>query len=107
LNWNFLNRAATAVLPRKSWQARIIFEDSPTCMNFNSNDHEPCSECLLIPFVPKSAREEQTPCIKIPLSPSGVTLEVLDRTGTQKEIEAGLGAWVRATTRRLEAEKTS
>jgi hypothetical protein len=36
---------------------------------------------------------------------SGETLESLYRTGTQLEIEEALGDWLRATIRRLEAEK--
>jgi hypothetical protein len=76
-------------------------------MTFNSKDREPCSECLLMQFVPENAREEQTPCVHIPLSPSGKTLEVLYRTGTQQEVEEALGAWLRATIRRLEAEQAT
>jgi len=101
----FLEQGGYGRLPRESWQARFVFEDSPTCMNFNSKDREPCSECLLMQFVPENAREKQTPCIHIPLSPSGKTLEVLYRTGTQQEIEEALGAWLRATIRRLEEEQ--
>ena len=101
----FLEQGGYGRLPRESWRARFIFEDSPTCMNFNSKDHEPCSECLLMQFVPEEAREEQTPCIHIPLSPNGETLESLYRTGTQLEIEETLGAWLRVTIHRLEAEK--
>ena len=93
-------------MPREAWRPRFVFEDSPTCMNFNSKDREPCSECLLMQFVPEEARKEQTPCIHIPLSSSGETLESLYRTGTQQEIEAALGAWLRTTIHRLEAEKT-
>jgi hypothetical protein len=99
----FLEQGGYGRLPRESWRARFIFEDSPTCMNFNSKDHEPCSECLLMQFVPESAHKEQTPCIHIPLSPSGETLDSLYRTGTQQEIEGALGAWLRTTIGRLEA----
>jgi len=56
-------------------------------------------------FVPEDARKEQTPCLHIPLSLSGETLENLYRTGTQLEIETALGDWLRTTIRRLEAEK--
>jgi hypothetical protein len=100
----FLEQGGYGRLPRESWRPRFVFEDSPTCMNFNSRDREPCSECLLMQFVPEDARKEQTPCIHIPLSLSGETLESLYRTGTQQEIEAALGAWLRATIHRLEAE---
>lgn len=52
----FLEQGGYGRLPRESWRARLIFEDSPTCMNFNSKDHEPCSECLLMQFVPEAAK---------------------------------------------------
>lgn len=55
-------------------------------------------------FVPENARTKQTPCIHIPLSPSGDTLDSLYRTGTQQEIEEALGTWLRATISRLEAK---
>ncbi len=90
----FLEQGGYGRLPRESWKPRFIFEDSPTCMNFNSKDHEPCEECLLMQFVPERARTEQVPCTHIPLSPSGETLESLYRTGTQQEIEEALGAWL-------------
>ena len=100
----FLEQGGYGRLTRESWRPRMIFEDSPTCMNFNSNDREPCSECLLMQFVPPEARREQTPCLHIPLSLRGETLENLYRTGTQQEIEAALEAWLRATIQQLEAE---
>ncbi|MGA9073287.1 MAG: hypothetical protein WB368_04195, partial [Candidatus Sulfotelmatobacter sp.] len=87
----FLEQGGYGRLPRESWRPRFVFEDSPTCMNFNSKDREPCSECLLMQFVPEDARKEQTPCLHIPLSLSGETLENLYRTGTQLEIETALG----------------
>ncbi len=101
----FLEQGGYGRLPRESWRPRLVFEDSPTCMNFNSKDREPCSECLLMQFVPEEARKEQTPCIHIPLSIRGETLENLYRTGTQQEIEAALGAWLRATIQQIEAEQ--
>jgi hypothetical protein len=101
----FLEQGGYGRLPREAWRPRFVFEDSPTCMNFNSKDRELCSECLLMQFVPEDARKEQTPCIHIPLSISGETLESLYRTGTQQEIEEALGAWLRTTIHRLEVEQ--
>jgi len=101
----FLEQGGYGRLPREAWRPRFVFEDSPTCMNFNSKDKEPCSECLLMQFVPAEARKEQIPCIHIPLSLSGDTLESLYRTGTQQEIEVALGSWLRMTIHRLEAKK--
>ena len=103
----FLEQGGYGRLPRESWRPRFVFEDSPTCMNFNSKDHEPCSECLLMQFVPEDARKEQTPCVHIPLSSAGRTLENLYRTGTQQELETILGDWLRTPIRKLEAEKAT
>ena len=100
----FLEQGGYGRLPREAWRARFIFEDSPTCMNFNSKDREPCEECLLMQFVPEDARTEQVPCTHIPLSPAGETLDSLYRTGTQQEIEDALGGWLRATIHRLEKQ---
>jgi len=101
----FLEQGGYGRLPREAWRPRFVFEDSPTCMNFNSKDREPCDECLLMQFVPQDARTEQTPCIHIPLSAGGETLSSLYRTGTQQELEDALGAWLRATIQRLTAEQ--
>jgi hypothetical protein len=56
-------------------------------------------------FVPEHAHTKQTPCIYIPLSPAGETLESLYRTATQQQMEETLGAWLRMTIHRLEADK--
>src|ERR1017187_4745766 len=101
----FLEQGGYGRLPREAWRPRFVFEDSPTCMNFNAKDREPCSECLLMQFVPEDAGKEQTPCIHILLSLSGETLESLYRTGTQQEIETALGDWLRATIHQLKTEK--
>jgi len=55
----FLEQGGYGRLLREAWRARFIFEHSPTCMNFNSKDREPCGECLLMQFVPERARKTQ------------------------------------------------
>lgn len=105
LELEFLEQGGYGRLPREAWRARFVFEDSPTCMNFNSTHREPCSACLLTQLVPEDAKNEQKPCIHIPLSPSGETLDSLYRTGTQPEIEEALGVWLRATIGQLEARE--
>ena len=102
----FLETGGYRRLRREAWRPRLIFEDSPTCMNFSAEhkDRQPCSECLLVQFVPEDARTEQVPCIHIPLSPTGETIASLYRTGTRQELEEALRTWLRATIRRLEAE---
>jgi hypothetical protein len=101
----FLEQGGYGRLPREAWRSRLIFEDSPTCMNFNTRDRGPCMDCALMQFVPSTAREEQVPCEHIPLTTQGDTLESLYRTGTQQEIEATLGKWLRASIKKIEAER--
>jgi hypothetical protein len=57
----FLEQGGYGRLPRESWCPRFVFEDSPTCMKFNSRDREPCSKCLLMQFVPRRRTEKRFP----------------------------------------------
>jgi len=94
--------------PREPWRAQLIFEDSPTCMNYDTKNHpHPCDECLLMQFVPPESRREKVPCRHIPLSKAGEILNDLYRGGTQQEIEDALGSWLRNTIARLEAERAA
>jgi hypothetical protein len=101
----FLEQGGYGRLPREAWRSRLIFEDSPTCANFNSREQIPCEECALTPLIPKDARDKNVPCDHIPITAAGDTLNSLYRTGTQQEIEDAVGAWLRTTIKRLEAEK--
>lgn len=94
--------------PRAAWRPQLIFEDSPTCMNFNSpEDPVACVDCVLIQLVPPEFRSEQIPCRHIPFDSSGETLDSLYRYGDQVEIEEVVGGWLRATIKRLEEERAS
>jgi hypothetical protein len=105
---DFLTKGGYGHSPREPWRAQLIFEDSPTCMNFDTKNHPgPCSECLLMQFVPPESRGERVPCRHIPLSEAGETLNDLYRGGTQQEIEDALGIWLRSTIVRLEAERAA
>lgn len=102
---SFLEQGGYGRLPREAWRARLIFEDSPSCINFNAREQAPCAECALTVFVPGEARQEAKPCNHIPLTPAGDTLDSLYRTGTQREVEDAVAQWLRATIRKLEAER--
>ncbi len=70
---------------------QLALEDSPTCMNYDSKENQaPCSECLLMQFVPANKRGEKVPCRHIPLTSYGDTLLHLYRGGTEQEIEETL-----------------
>lgn len=100
---NFLEKGGYGRSPREPWRAPLIFEDSPTCMNYDSKeDPAPCSECLLMQFVPPERRKELIPCRHIPLDSAGQTLDNLYRYSDQTEIEEAMKQWLRATIHRLE-----
>ena len=104
----FLEDGGYGHAPHAARRASLIFEDSLTCMNFNTQDErQPCNACLLMQFVPPNRATEQIPCRHIPLNRAGETLASLYETGTQLEIEEALGHWLRNTIRRLEQERVA
>jgi hypothetical protein len=84
--------------PRFPWRPNFVFEDSPTCLNFDNPNHPlPCSECLLMQFVPEDRRETRFPCRHIPLTPDGQTVNSFYEWGTEEEMEAALRGWLLRT----------
>lgn len=69
----------------------FIFEDSPTCINCGREDRLPCTECVLIQFVPPERCSEKIACRYIPLNASGETLDALYRYGNAQEVEEAVG----------------
>ena len=84
-----------------------IFQDSPSCLNFNdaSERPHPCNECLLTDFVPREAQSEAVPCHHIRVGPKGETLAEL--AGDQIKTEDALRNWLRAAIARLEKERAA
>jgi hypothetical protein len=83
-----------------------IFQDSISCLNFGEPERpHPCSECLLIDFVPESSRNENVPCHHIPLTPSGVTVAALESGYNQAQVEEAMIAWLRAVISSVEKER--
>jgi hypothetical protein len=92
----FLEKGGYGRSPRESWRQPLIFEDSPSCMNYDSKDHaDPCSACILFQLVPPQFRGNQIPCRYIPLNPEGETLDSLYRSSHQFEVEEVFGNWLR------------
>ena len=84
----FLEDGGYGRSPRTPWRPSYVFEDSPTCLNFDDASRPyPCNECFLMQFVPKERQEEGVPCRFIPLSEKGETVEDFYRSGTQIEME--------------------
>ena len=101
----FLEDGGYGRSPSDRWRPQLIFEDSPTCMNFNSQEQGPCSDCVLMQLVPPEFRSTEIPCRHIPFDKSRETLDSLYRYGDQGEIEEVFGDWLRATIHRLEQER--
>jgi len=90
---------------RQPWRARLAFEDSPCCPNYdNKSPRVPCEKCALIDLVPRDRRKEKIPCRFIPLNANGDTVDSLYRSGTQQELEAALAEWLQKTIRKIEME---
>jgi hypothetical protein len=103
----FLEKGGYGRSPREPWKFQFIFEDSPTCMNYDSKDNPaPCGECVLMGLVPPSERNKTIPCRHIPLNAEGETLDSLYRTADQHELEHVYGKWLRETIAKLEADRS-
>lgn len=103
---NFLEKGGYGRSPREPWRPQLIFEDSPTCMNYDTKENPgPCSDCLLMQFVPSERRAEKIPCRHIPLNAEGETIDSFYRYGSQQELEGAFGDWLRATIKGIEAAR--
>lgn len=90
---------------RAGWRPHFMFQDSPTCLNFDPlQPPKPCSDCALMKLIPEAARARKIPCRYIPLSERGETVDSFYRTGTQEELEVAVVNWLKTTIDRLEKE---
>jgi hypothetical protein len=104
----FLEKGGYGRSTREPWRFQFIFEDSPTCMNYDSkNNPAPCGECVLMGLVPPEQRKQTIPCRHIPLNAAGETLDTLYRFAEQHELESIYGKWLRETIARLKADRSN
>ena len=55
----FLEQGGYRCPQQAAWRPQLIFEDSPTCLNFrNLGKRLPCRECALMEFVPSGSKQE-------------------------------------------------
>src|ERR1700674_4840907 len=91
----FLEEGGYRQFPTAARRPQFIFEDSPTCMNYKRKGNlRPCSECLLMRFVPPDCHSEAIPCRHIPLNAEGFTIDTYYRLGTHEEPETALTSWL-------------
>ena len=104
----FLKIGGYSQTARAPWRPQFIFQDSPTCPNFDpAEPPRACTECALIHLVPENSRNKKVACRHIPLNDQDETIDTFYRYGTQETLEAALTEWLKATIARLEREKAS
>ena len=104
---SFLEQGGYGRSVHTPWKATSTFQDSPSCINFNSSEEtHPCSQCLLSDLVPADAQTEKIPCHHIPLNQVGQTVHSMERQNTQVELEDSLKSWLRASIVRIEQERS-
>lgn len=104
----FLEDGGYGRSPHAPRRPSLVFEDSLSCMNFNTQaERTPCSACRLMQFVPPDRASEQIPCRHIPLNAAGQTLDSLYEAGTQQEIEEATANWLRTTIQQLETARAA
>lgn len=92
--------------PRFPWRPSFVFEDSPTCINFDTKkERQPCAECLLMQFVPEDRKDLAYPCRHIPLTSEGDSVAHFYEGGTEAELEAALKTWLLNKIAELEAKE--
>ncbi len=104
----FLEDGGYGRSPHTPWRPQLAFEDSPTCPNFRDPARpHPCTECLLMRFVPGELRDQVSPCRLIPLTDKGETIDYFYRCGTQLELEEALAGWLRKQISRIEGQRAA
>ncbi len=96
---NFLERGGYGRSTREPWRPVLIFEDSPTCMNYDcKNDPAPCSDCVLMQLVPPELRFGKIPCRQIPLNTAGkLSIRCIDgMTNMTLKKHSETGSWPRS-----------
>lgn len=102
----FIEKGGYRNRPRFPWRPSFVFEDSPTCINFEAKEErQPCAECLLMQFVPEDQKEMAYPCRHIPLTPSGDSVAHFYECGTEAELEEALKSWLKEKIAELEAHE--
>ena len=104
----FLEQGGYGRSVRTPWKPTSIFQDSLSCLNFGEPEKvHPCSECLLIDFVPAEERAAEVPCHHIQLNASGETVDSVNRYDHQQELEEKVKGWLRAAIQRIEAQRAA
>ena len=100
----FLEKGGYRNGPGARPRQKFVFEDSPTCLNFNrTKDPRPCRDCVMTTLVPADCLGEKFPCRHIALNEAGFTVDTYYRLGTFDEAEDAVRNWLRKKIADLEA----
>jgi hypothetical protein len=103
---DFVEKGGYGRSVKTPWQPTSILQDSPSCINLGDPERtHPCSECLLLDFVPPEARAEDVPCHHIPLNTKGETIDELEWKEDQRQTEETVKNWLRSTIKQLEEHR--
>ena len=103
---DFLEQGGYGRSVRRPWQPKVMFMDSPTCLNFNDPERpHACTGCVLMDFVPEQRRSERVPCHHIPLTSSGQTVENLFDPTDESKLQDAVHQWLKETLLKLRAEE--
>ena len=102
----FVEKGGYNPSPRDPRKTSLFFEDSPTCMNYDSKDNPgPCNDCVLMGLVPPEQRNQTIPCRHIPLDAAGHTLDSLYRQAEVGEISELYENWLRGAIQKLTEDR--
>ena len=103
---DFVEKGGYGRSVKTPWQPTSILQDSPSCINLGDPERtHPCSECLLLDFVPPEAWAEDVPCHHIPLNTKGETIDELEWKEDQRQTEETVKNWLRSTIKQLEEHR--
>ena len=106
LELSFLELGGYGRSARTPWKWTSTFQHTPACINFNRPQRtEPCTQCVLIDFVPPEARTEDVPCHHIPIGPAGETVGEMESGSEARDLEEALKNWLRGTIQAIEQKR--
>lgn len=102
----FLDAGGYSAWAGARWRLPLVFEESPTCPNFNDTTHSvACRDCTLMQLVPLRHQGKPVPCRFIPLNELGETLDTLYRWGTMDDLNLIFRRWLVHTIGQLERKE--
>jgi hypothetical protein len=103
---DFIEKGGYGRSVRTPWQAKSIFQDSLSCLNYGYPYRaHPCTECHLLDFVSPEHKGEEIPCHFIALNQDGKTIEDLELQDNQARLERTVSEWLRTKIKEIEAEQ--